>query len=101
MERLRELVGDSGTLVVESIAPAAPVPGRNPLVARLRAVADLPLLPKQAWTPVAQFAERGLDAVNFGPGAPAFAHRQDEQVEIGALVRSFETLRAFAGASVR
>ena len=101
VERLRELVGDSGTLVVESIAPAAPVPARNPLVARLRAVADLPLLPKQAWTPVAQFAERGLDAVNFGPGAPAFAHRQDEQVEIGALVRSFETLRAFAGASVR
>ena len=94
--RLRELVGDSGTLVIETSAPAAPVPAANDLLARLRETTDLPLLPKQAWTPVAQFAERGLDAVNFGPGAPAFAHRQDERVEIAALVRSFETLRSLA-----
>lgn len=100
VERLRELVGESGTLVVETTAPAAPVPADNSLLVRLRDVGDLPLLPKQAWTPVAQFAERGLDAVNFGPGAPTFAHRRDERVEISALVRAFETLRAFAGGSV-
>jgi succinyl-diaminopimelate desuccinylase len=44
---------------------------------------------------VAEFAEVGVDAVNFGPGATAFAHRRDERVEIAALVRSFEVLRAF------
>ncbi|MBW3592472.1 MAG: succinyl-diaminopimelate desuccinylase [Actinobacteria bacterium] len=98
--RLRELVGDAGTLVVETSAPAAPVPASNPLLDRLRRAGDLPLFPKQAWTPVAQFAERGLDAVNFGPGAPAYAHRTDERVEIAALVRSYETLRSFAGVSV-
>jgi succinyl-diaminopimelate desuccinylase len=100
LERLRGIVGDHGPLTVETSAPAANVPAGNHLLARLRDAGGLPLLPKQAWTPVAQFAARGLDAVNFGPGAPAFAHRQDERVEISALARSFETLRAFAGASV-
>jgi acetylornithine deacetylase/succinyl-diaminopimelate desuccinylase-like protein len=37
----------------------------------------------------------GVDAVNFGPGATAFAHKRDEQVEITALVRAFEVLHAF------
>ena len=32
----------------------------------------------------------GLDAVNFGPGDPAQAHRRDEQVAVAALVRSYE-----------
>src|SRR5438034_960574 len=52
--------------------------------------------PKQAWTPVAQFAEAGLDAVNLGPGATRYAHRADEQVATGELVRTFEALRLFA-----
>ena len=52
--------------------------------------------PKQAWTPVAQFAEAGLDAVNLGPGATRYAHRADERVEIGELVRTYDALREFA-----
>jgi succinyl-diaminopimelate desuccinylase len=52
--------------------------------------------PKQAWTPVAEFGLSGLDAVNFGPGEPAQAHRRDESIEIAALVRSYEVLEAFA-----
>ena len=51
--------------------------------------------PKQAWTPVAEFAARGLDAVNFGPGATRYAHRADERVEIAQLERSFAVLRRF------
>jgi succinyl-diaminopimelate desuccinylase len=52
--------------------------------------------PKQAWTPVAQFAERGLDAVNLGPGATRYAHRVDEQVEATELARTYEALHRFA-----
>ena len=47
---------------------------------------------------MAQFAEAGLDAVNLGPGATRYAHKADEQVEIGELVRTYEALRRFASA---
>ena len=66
----------------------------NPLLVRLRELVPQ-VSPKQAWTPVAQFAEQGIDAVNFGPGATAYAHRRDEQVPIANLERCYETLRTF------
>jgi succinyl-diaminopimelate desuccinylase len=91
--RLRELVGDVEIL---SHSGAAPVPARNELLERLREAGGFGLAPKQAWTPVAQFAERGLDAINLGPGATRYAHRVDEQVEIAALERTFAALTAFA-----
>ena len=59
------------------------------------AAGDLARAPKQAWTPVAEFGQAGLDAVNFGPGEPAQAHRRDESVRIDALVRSYEVLERF------
>ena len=59
------------------------------------AVGDFEVQPKQAWTNVADFAARGLDAVNFGPGATRYAHAVDEQIEIAALARSFEALQRF------
>jgi len=40
-------------------------------------------------------AAEGLDAVNFGPGDPDLARRDDERIETTALVRSYEVLRAF------
>ena len=63
---------------------------------RLREVGDLQVGPKQAWTPVAEFAAAGVDAVNFGPGDPKYAHRRDEQVAVDALVRSYEVLAGLA-----
>jgi succinyl-diaminopimelate desuccinylase len=93
---LRELVDDLWVDVeVRSNAAPAPVVVDSPLVQRLRAVGDLEVRPKQAWTPVAEFAAHGLDAVNFGPGDPALAHRDDERVSLVALGRSFDVLRRF------
>jgi succinyl-diaminopimelate desuccinylase len=94
--RLHELVGQE--LEITSHSGAAPVAVRNPLVQRLRAAGGLEIEPKQAWTPVAQFAEVGLDAVNLGPGATRFAHTRDEQIEAVALERCFAALRAFLSA---
>ena len=51
--------------------------------------------PKQAWTNVADFTARGLDAINFGPGHTALAHHRDERVEISALVTAYEVLHRF------
>ena len=92
--RLRELVGSE--VQVTSNSPPAHVAAESPLVRGLRAAGDLGLEPKQAWTPVAEFAAQGLDAVNFGPGATRYAHRRDERVEIAALERAFDALQRFA-----
>jgi succinyl-diaminopimelate desuccinylase len=89
--RLRELC-PGGELTVDSLAPSGPVAVSNPRAQALIAAGDLTVAPKQAWTPVAEFGAAGLDAVNFGPGEPAQAHRRDESVEIAALVRSYEIL---------
>jgi succinyl-diaminopimelate desuccinylase len=91
--QLRSLVPE-GNLEVLSNSPSAPPALTNPLVARLRELVP-DVAPKQAWTPVAQFAEQGIDAINYGPGLTRYAHRQDEQVPVENLDRAFETLRAF------
>src|SRR5689334_13209871 len=91
--RLRELAG--ADVEVTANSPPAHVAAESPLVQRLRDVGGLALEPKQAWTPVAEFAGRGLDAVNFGPGATRYAHRRDERVEIAALEHCYEALRTF------
>jgi len=92
-ERLRALVG--GEVEITSNSPPARVATDSELLDRLRRAGDLAVEPKQAWTPVAEFAAEGLDAVNFGPGATRYAHRRDEQVEIAELERTFETLQRF------
>jgi succinyl-diaminopimelate desuccinylase len=92
--RLRELTDGHGEIEVTSNSPSGSVPLANPHVERLQT--GLPTAPKQAWTPVAEFGRAGLDAINFGPGEPAQAHRRDESVRIDALVRAYRVLEAFA-----
>jgi succinyl-diaminopimelate desuccinylase len=94
--RLHELTAGFGELRIDANAGSAPVALDNEHARRLIAAGDLAVAPKQAWTPVAEFAAAGYSAVNFGPGAPAQAHRRDEHVEIAALVRSYRVLEALA-----
>ena len=93
--RVRELVPDGELRVLSNSGPA-PVVADHELCTRLRIAGDLAVQPKQAWTPVAEFAEQGIAAVNYGPGSTAHAHRADERVEVASLVRAFDTLRRFA-----
>ena len=91
--RLRALL-PGGEIEVLSNSPSAPPALDNARTARLRELVPV-VKPKQAWTPVAQFAEQGIDAINYGPGATAYAHRVDEHVPIANLERCYETLREF------
>ncbi len=94
--RVRELAATAGAeLALVGNSPAAPVLVDAPLVRRLRAAGGFRVEGKQAWTPVAEFAAAGLDAVNLGPGATRYAHTRDERVEIDELVRTFDALARF------
>jgi succinyl-diaminopimelate desuccinylase len=92
-DRIRALVPGGEVEILADSPPAPPALG-NARLARLRGLVPT-VKPKQAWTPVAQFAAEGIDAVNFGPGATAYAHRRDEQVPIANLERCFDVLRTF------
>jgi succinyl-diaminopimelate desuccinylase len=95
--RLAELCAGHGELRIDANAPSGAV-ARGPLVDALIAAGDLEVAPKQAWTPVAEFARAGVPAINFGPGDPPQAHTRGEEISVAALVRSYRVLEAFAAA---
>ncbi len=80
--------------IVDRAAPA-PIPEGNAHLERLSAVSGAVLTGKQAWTDVARLAQRGIPAVNYGPGETAEAHRADESVEAQNLEVAFAALRRF------
>jgi succinyl-diaminopimelate desuccinylase len=77
-------------------APPGRVVSSTPLVEQLRRAGPFDVEPKQAWTNVADFTSRGIDAVNLGPGATRYAHRRDERVEAEELLRTYDALKRFA-----
>jgi succinyl-diaminopimelate desuccinylase len=96
--QIRTLLGDP--VEVLSNSPAAHVPRRTGLVAELEQSGGFEVGPKQAWTNVADFAARGLDAVNLGPGATRYAHAVDERVAVAELERTFAALQRFLAGTV-
>jgi succinyl-diaminopimelate desuccinylase len=79
---------------ITDYAPSGPVDLDNPLLRRL-VESGLEVRPKQAWTDVARFAERGVAAANFGPGLPAQAHQEREYAELLLLEECYGRLERF------
>jgi succinyl-diaminopimelate desuccinylase len=85
-------VFDGYELRVTDSSPGAR-PGLNhPAVASLVRAAGEPVGPKYGWTDVARFTALGVPAVNYGPGNPELAHRDDEHVPVAQLRRCEDVL---------
>ena len=76
-------------------APSGPAILDNPLLQEFRAVTAAPVEAKQAWTDVAQLAQLGIPAANFGPGEQAQAHQRGESCPEPALERAHAMLERF------
>jgi succinyl-diaminopimelate desuccinylase len=88
------LAGYDARFEIVDFAPSGPVDLDNPLVQDLIST-GLEVRPKQAWTDVARFAQRGVPAVNFGPGSPSQAHQREEHVRLPSLDECYEVLGNF------
>jgi succinyl-diaminopimelate desuccinylase len=95
MADVRALVGPEAELSFEDLCPAGRVVRDNPLLRRFLALSGAPAQPKQAWTDVARLGERGIDAVNCGPGASAQAHQAGEWVDLRAVEAGHALFRRF------
>lgn len=93
--RLREVSAVADDITIVDRAPAAPIPAGNPHFARLESVSGAVATAKQAWTDVARLTQRGVPAVNYGPGETAQAHQRTESVAIGNLDVAFDAMRRF------
>lgn len=78
--------------ITDSAPGALPGLGLPAAKAFLDAVGVAPR-PKFGWTDVARFSGLGIPAVNYGPGDPLLAHKQDEHVPIGQIRECERVLR--------
>lgn len=89
---LRELFAPHDVVVTDG-SPGA-LPGLStPAAAEFVEAVGGEVNPKFGWTDVARFSALGTPAVNYGPGDPMYAHRQDEHVPIEQILQVERRLR--------
>jgi len=93
---LREVFAGYDVTVTDTAPGALPGLGVPAAAAFVEAVGG-EVNPKMGWTDVARFTALGIPAVNFGPGDPLLAHKQDERVPFEDIERCERLLRSWLG----
>ena len=91
---LGEICAGADGFEVSDSAPAAYPAVNHPIFTAMAAAADAGVSHKQGWTDVAQLAQRGVPAINFGPGETALAHKPGESVALDDLDWAYRALHA-------
>jgi succinyl-diaminopimelate desuccinylase len=87
-------------VVLRDSAPGA-LPGLGlPAAKEFLAAVGGEVKPKFGWTDVSRFSALGVPAVNFGPGDPMLAHKQEEHVPVEHIERCERQLRAWLAGEV-
>ncbi len=94
---LREVFAPFDLAVVDSAGGARPGLDHPAAAAFVAAIGQQPK-PKYGWTDVARFSGLGVPAVNFGPGDPLLAHRDDEQCPAAQITACARALLSWLGA---
>ncbi|MEV7416072.1 succinyl-diaminopimelate desuccinylase [Streptomyces sp. NPDC089919] len=97
LAHVRETFADCG---VEEITVGNAAAGALPGLSHPAAVAFMTAVggtatAKLGWTDVARFSALGVPAVNYGPGDPLLAHKQDERVDTRLIAHCEDRLRAW------
>jgi succinyl-diaminopimelate desuccinylase len=91
---LREVFDGFEVAVTDSAPGGLPGLERPAAAAFVQVVGGEPQ-PKFGWTDVAQFTMLGVPAVNYGPGDPLLAHKQEEFVPEAEIVQCEQQLRTW------
>jgi succinyl-diaminopimelate desuccinylase len=91
-EYIRELFSRWPVAMLDVAPGARPGLTAPPAAAFVAAVGGAPRA-KLGWTDVAQFAQLGIPAVNYGPGISEIAHTAGEYVETAQIVAAEQRLR--------
>lgn len=83
-QHLRKLFAGHDLSLTDA-APGARPGLDHPAAAAFVEAIGRPPTPKYGWTDVARFSGMGIPAVNFGPGDPLLAHRDDERCPVAMI----------------
>lgn len=95
-EWLRACAGDF-EFEIDEVSPSGDVCLDHPRLSAWIEAEGLVVEPKQAWTDVAQLTEKGIPAVNFGPGEPGQAHQVNEWAPVDAIDACAQKLESLLG----
>ena len=91
---VREVFSGFEVVVTDSAPGGLPGLERPAAAAFLKVVGGEPQ-PKFGWTDVARFTLLGVPAVNYGPGDPLLAHKQEEYVPEAEIEQCEQRLRSW------